>query len=365
MYLKVEKGLHLTANARFIFGRFVVLSRNGQQLVSYTNAQAVTEGLTLRTLARALKELQQLNKIKEVYKRTFEVETAKETISVVIPVEYLQKKDIRLSMNELLILGRLLFLSQANEVITYSATTAKKELDVSKNTLSSALHNLEVYELISTKIELHNNSVVKLIELDKNLLLYKQKLDGLGDKIDLCSDLSHAKIDPPICQNCTTPHAKIGISSLYSRINNMNNMNRENKKEKSLTLPSYPKTVEEVLPYFFSYAEKHKKVIPLLATVDLSQPAIAFFNYFSSKGWKDKNNKPVLSVQARVATWMSYVDLRKLPKLTSTRDESIDRDWLDLRDEDGRTEKDSAEIEAEAEVVEDSNGLIELFGDQK
>lgn len=199
-------------------------------------------------------------------------------------------KDSSLNLGDKLLLARFIDLctmKKSNGVAYYTRDRAFEEFGIKEKALLIHLNHLKNENFIQTKIKLVNNKTTRTITLTQKVydLLQTVKNDGSG-----------TPQKDPLPQNSTAvEQSQKGVSSTH-------------------TLPIYvthidianlPQSIEEVIPYFSDFVERHISDHPNLAFLDVKLESENFFLYYQPNGWKDKNNKPVKSVKGRVASWCS------------------------------------------------------------
>lgn len=199
-------------------------------------------------------------------------------------------KDSSLNLGDKLLLARFIDLctmKKSNGVAYYTRDRAFEEFGIKEKALLIHLNHLKNENFIQTKIKLVNNKTTRIITLTQKVydLLQTVKNDGSG-----------TPQKDPLPQNSTAvEQSQKGVSSTH-------------------TLPIYvthidianlPQSIEEVIPYFSDFVERHISDHPNLAFLDVKLESENFFLYYQPNGWKDKNNKPVKSVKGRVASWCS------------------------------------------------------------
>ena len=199
-------------------------------------------------------------------------------------------KDSSLNLGDKFLLARFIDLctmKKSNGVAYYTRDRAFEEFGISEKVLLRHLKHLKSENFIQTKTKLINNKTTRTITLTQKVYDLLQTTQN---------DCSGTPPKAPLPQNSTVvEQPKRSVSSTH-------------------TLPIYvthidianlPQSIEEVIPYFSDFVDRHISDHPNLAFLDVKLESENFFLYYQPNGWKDKNNKPVKSVKGRVASWCS------------------------------------------------------------
>lgn len=198
-------------------------------------------------------------------------------------------KDSSLNLGDKLLLARFIDLctmKKSNGVAYYTRDRAFEEFGLKEKALLIHLNHLKNENFIQTKTKLVNNKTTRTITLTQKVydLLQTVKNDGSGTP----------QKDLP--QNSTAvEQSQKGVSSTHTLPIYVTHIN----------IANLPQSIEEVIPYFSDFVERHINDHPNLAFLDVKLESENFFLYYQPNGWKDKNNKPVKSVKGRVASWCS------------------------------------------------------------
>lgn len=199
-------------------------------------------------------------------------------------------KDSSLNLGDKLLLARFIDLctmKKSNGVAYYTRDRAFDEFGIKEKALLIHLNHLKNENFIQTKIKLVNNKTTRTITLTQKVydLLQTVKNDG-----------SRTPQKDPLPQNSTAvEQSQKGVSSTHTLPIYVTHIN----------IANLPQSIEEVIPYFSDFVERHINDHPNLAFLDVKLESENFFLYYQPNGWKDKNNKPVKSVKGRVASWCS------------------------------------------------------------
>lgn len=199
-------------------------------------------------------------------------------------------KDSSLNLGDKLLLARFIDLctmKKSNGVAYYTRDRAFDEFGIKEKALLIHLNHLKNENFIQTKIKLINNKTTRTITLTQKVydLLQTVKSDGFG-----------TPQKDPLPQNSTAvEQSQKGVSSTHTLPIYVTHIN----------IANLPQSIEEVIPYFSDFVERHISDHPNLAFLDVKLESENFFLYYQPNGWKDKNNKPVKSVKGRVASWCS------------------------------------------------------------
>lgn len=199
-------------------------------------------------------------------------------------------KDSSLNLGDKLLLARFIDLctmKKSNGVAYYTRDRAFDEFGIKEKALLIHLNHLKNENFIQTKIKLVNNKTTRTITLTQKVydLLQTVKNDGSG-----------TPQKDPLPQNSTAvEQSQKGVSSTHTLPIYVTHIN----------IANLPQSIEEVIPYFSDFVERHINDHPNLAFLDVKLESENFFLYYQPNGWKDKNNKPVKSIKGRVASWCS------------------------------------------------------------
>lgn len=199
-------------------------------------------------------------------------------------------KDSSLNLGDKLLLARFIDLctmKKSNGVAYYTRDRAFEEFGIKEKALLIHLNHLKNENFIQTKTKLVNNKTTRTITLTQKVynLLQTVKNDGSG-----------TPQKDPLPQNSTAvEQSQKGVSSTHTLPIYVTHIN----------IANLPQSIEEVIPYFSDFVERHISDHPNLAFLDVKLESENFFLYYQPNGWKDKNNKPVKSVKGRVASWCS------------------------------------------------------------
>lgn len=200
-------------------------------------------------------------------------------------------KDSSLNMGDKMLLARfinLCTLPKSNGVAYYTRDRAFEEFGIKEKALLIHLNHLKSENFIQTKTKLINNKTTRTVTLTQKVydLLLTAK-----------SDSSETPQKEPLPPNDTAvEHSQKSVSSTHTNIHIQHTY---------IDIANLPQSIEEVIPYFSDFVERHINDHPNLAFLDVKLESENFFLYYQPNGWKDKNNKPVKSVKGRVASWCS------------------------------------------------------------
>ena len=199
-------------------------------------------------------------------------------------------KDSSLNLGDKLLLARFIDLctmKKSNGVAYYTRDRAFEEFGIKEKALLIHLNHLKNENFIQTKTKLVNNKTTRTITLTQKVydLLQTVKNDG-----------SRTLQKDPLPQNSTAvEQSQKGVSSTHTLPIYVTHIN----------IANLPQSIEQVIPYFSDFVERHINDHPNLAFLDVKLESENFFLYYQPNGWKDKNNKPVKSIKGRVASWCS------------------------------------------------------------
>lgn len=199
-------------------------------------------------------------------------------------------KDSSLNLGDKLLLARFIDLctmKKSNGVAYYTRDRAFDEFGIKEKALLIHLNHLKNENFIQTKIKLVNNKTTRTITLTQKVydLLQTVKNDGSGTPL----------LDPLPQNSTAVEQSQKGVSSTHTLPIYVTHIN----------IANLPQSIEEVIPYFSDFVDRHISDHPNLAFLDVKLESENFFLYYQPNGWKDKNNKPVKSIKGRVASWCS------------------------------------------------------------
>jgi hypothetical protein len=323
MFLRVPRNLQFDYTEQLLIGRLYVLSNYGKDFVIYSNADAERDGFKKSALIYMLNSFKEKGII-EVRKKPRVIKVNLEDTSSLflnIPIEYLNKKKIKLSSVDKIVLGRLyiLYLTKGNNFF-YTDKHAE-ELDMPLRTFKRSLAKLQELKLIEITTYISNDfrryrTIYVDTAIESESVIYAPK--QTASEIESAKSGMHLpKMTPTKSPNLTP--IKSGIDTqdcpklTLSPFINEHNINEHINEQRKNTI-SYPENIDECKTFFDTYIEKYADKLPLLKEVDLTSTIISFFDYYSSKNWHDANGKPVKDVYRRVVTWMGRTKLESLPK---------------------------------------------------
>ncbi len=200
-------------------------------------------------------------------------------------------KDSSLNLGDKFLLARFINLctmTKSNGVAYYTRDRALEDLGISEKVLLRHLKHLKNENFIQTKTKLINNKTTRTITLTQKVY------DLLQTTQNDCSETAQMETEQPKISTVEQP--KSSISSTHTNIHIQHTY---------IDIANLPQSIEEVIPYFSDFVERHISDHPNLIHLDVKLESENFFLYYQPNGWKDKNNKPVKSVKGRVASWCS------------------------------------------------------------
>lgn len=200
-------------------------------------------------------------------------------------------KDSSLNLGDKLLLARFINLCtmpKSNGVAYYTRDRAFEEFGIKEKALLIHLNHLKSENFIQTKTILIKNKTTRTITLTQKVY------DLLQTSQNDCSGT--VQMETEQSKMAVVEHSKSSVPSIHTNIHIQHTY---------INIANLPQSIEDVIPYFSDFVERHISDHPNLAFLDVKLESENFFLYYQPNGWKDKNNKPVKSIKGRVASWCS------------------------------------------------------------
>ena len=302
----IPRGLReYTIIQQAIVGRLVVLSHKGNNEVYYSTNDAYRDGFT-KQFNNAFNSLQKKSVIASdksfggcrrirLNRQVLQMDSC---IYINVPVSVM--KSDKLNFAEKIMFGRIYTQTkQGTERIKLTTEMLVNELGLSDKSVKTYLKTLKDLELISTDVEYNGYIRERYICVNVDKIADMERVNSTLPIFSNLPDQSSVNY-PTNFKEFTLSSSKLQEHILQEPILQECKSSQEIISKDS----EYPLSSIECESYFVEYIQKYAHTNGALQMINVPFEASQFFEYWSTRDWKDSKGKKVKSLKGRVATWI-------------------------------------------------------------